>query len=153
PANVAPRGTLNRSQSLLELARKLTRASSVGIGLVSADGQLVEHLTTDPAPERTEAASAWVVALAEWAHRPAAEQGSAGPPRPPLSSLAEGPFLAIPLNCSDRCPGVLYAMRAVGETPFGADDLESARLIGACFEQGNLFEEAHLLTRLQVLNQ
>src|SRR5438445_2041057 len=46
PGAVPVRGTLNRSQCLLELARKLTGAARVGVGLISADGQFAEHLAT-----------------------------------------------------------------------------------------------------------
>src|SRR5262245_3795119 len=154
------KGTLNRSQCLLDLVRKITGASCAGVGLVSADGQLVEHLTSGCGPEMTdEAGSAWVVALTEQVHRPHAGAGEKtnGPvdvvSSPCLPGNEPGPLLAIPLTYPNRCPGVLYAARAPGSPAFGPDEEETARLIGACFEQGNLFEEAHLLTRLQVLNQ
>ncbi|HKB37766.1 MAG TPA: hypothetical protein VKD72_15070, partial [Gemmataceae bacterium] len=154
------KGTLNRSQCLLDLVRKMTGASCAGVGLVSADGQLVEHLNSGCAPEMTdEAGSAWVVALTEQVHRPHAGTGEmtndpvAAVSSPCLPGSEPGPLLAIPLTYSNRCPGVLYAARAPGSPAFGPDEKETARLIGACFEQGNLFEEAHLLTRLQVLNQ
>jgi signal transduction histidine kinase/CheY-like chemotaxis protein len=126
---------------LLNLALELTRASRVGVALVSADGQFAEHLATGDPAETAEVDTAWLVALTESAHRGAAVPASGGP------------FLAVPLTYANRCPGVLYARREPGEAPFSPENVKSAQLIGACFEQGNLFEEAHLLTRLQVLSQ
>src|SRR5205085_12309421 len=68
---VSVRGTLNRSQCLLDLALELTHASRVGVALVSADGQFAHHLPTGDPAERAEVDTAWLVALTEWAHHSA----------------------------------------------------------------------------------
>src|SRR5439155_15351765 len=118
----------------------LTGAARVGVALVSADGQFAEHLATGDPAETAEPETAWLVALTASAHRLPGAQASGGcePPgqvvpggsHPPL---AGGPFLTVPLTYADRYPGVLYVVRPPGEAPFGPDQVQAARLIGACF--------------------
>ncbi len=159
-AGVVPaQGALSRAQGLLELACRMTRSAVAGVGLVSADGALVEHVAAGlggaaPGPE----CYCWVPALAGLAEKAAGgayrtDLGDGPPGAGWPDEVPAGPFLALPLAYPNRCRAVLYLARRPGAAPFGDDDVASARVVGACFEQGSVFEECHLLTRLQVLNK
>ncbi len=154
--------SLNRPQQLLELACKVVRAGRGGVGLLSADGELVEHFSFGISDEEAVALarSPWITQLLQFVqqNQPQATRvdSLAGdyphlglPPVVP----AVGPFLAIPLNCTGRCRGALYLTRAAGQPPFSPQDEESALSICTWLEQGNLFEEARLLAQLRLLNQ
>ncbi|HXG11333.1 MAG TPA: ATP-binding protein [Gemmataceae bacterium] len=158
-----------RPQQLLVLACQLTRASWGGIGLVSVDGELVEHFSHG-IPEETAAEmvrSSWVVSLIESILRRRDEgSGVRGqefsllPPggerergEAPLGLPPTGPFLGVPLYLPGRCRGALYLARGPEEPAFGPEDEELIQPICTWLEQGRLFEEAHFHAQMQLLNR
>jgi signal transduction histidine kinase len=163
---------LSRPQQLLELACLVSQARNAGLGLLSIQGELLEHLTHgQPKPaeesggvlEIPEAYQAGVepgvIALLQFVLRQPGPvrlkrwvDANLDQPAPPGLS-AQGPFLGVPLNCPGRCRGVLYLVRSPGDAEFSADDVAAVSAIGALLEHGSLFEEARLLARLRLLNQ
>src|SRR5262249_43370198 len=137
-----------------------------GIGLLSADGEVVDHVTFGiDAQDDTELnRSPWCKGAIELVLRhpvsialadlTAAERGLAASVRAAIPHLAPvGPFLGMPFSCQGRCRGALYLTRARGRVPFGPRDQELVRPIREWLEQGTLFEEARLLAQLRLLNQ
>ncbi len=161
---VAKKVVLSRSQQLLELACKVAGASQGGIGLLSAEGDLVEHIAGG-VPEAA-AVRMWhtprltdllrfVLARPE----PTCVADLAGC-HPHLGAPADlppvGPFVGLPLRGLGRvgvAQGALYLARTPGQPAFTARDLETVEPIRTFLEQGNLFEESHLLAQLRLLNR
>ncbi|HLN31601.1 MAG TPA: ATP-binding protein [Gemmataceae bacterium] len=155
------KSTLSRPKHLLELACKVVGASQGGIGLLSGDGELVEHITYGLLD--SVAAQLWQSPWSEELTRFVLQQpgpaniedlGRAYPhlgmaPGLPLI----GPFLGIPLTCHGRNRGALYLARPQGAPPFNCQDEETVLPIHAWLEQGSLFEEARLLAQLRMLTQ
>jgi signal transduction histidine kinase len=153
--------SLNRPQHLLELLCKVVRAAHGGIGLVSADGDVIEHFTCGLPEEVSEELwrsplSGELVKLVLQQPAPlnladfAAETRLAG-----LSSRLPRPgaVLGLTLFCGGRCRGALYLARRPGEPAFGPDDEEVLLAFRPLLEQGNIFEEARLFAQLRLLNQ
>lgn len=149
----------NRSQQLLRLACMLTGASRGGLGLLSSDGMLVEHLPygldEDAAAELR--GSPGLTELTQWVLQ------QSGPVRVdnlaasyPLlaqhgANYVVGPFLGLPVNCPGRYHGALYLVRAPGEPAFSPDALDEVEPIRTLLEQESLYEETHLLSQLRLL--
>ncbi len=161
PTSAQRRSLRGRLQYLLELVGKSVRAAHGGVGLLSAEGELVEHVTFG-VPEGASAEllrSSWGAELLQFVQRRpgptladdlATEEPKLGfPPGLP----AVGPFVGVPINCPGRSRGGFYLARAVGEPGFGPQDLEAVVPAAAWLEQADLFEEARLLARLRLLNQ
>jgi signal transduction histidine kinase len=155
--------SLSRPQHLLELVAKAVGASHGAIGLVSAEGDLQEHVTfgirEDLAAQLR--SSPWggeliqcllhhtaPVKVSDFGRDLSACAMTAGQP-----PLATGPFLGVPLICHGRCRGALYLARELGQPPFSDQDLETVLPVCTWLEHGNLFEEARLLAQLRLLNQ
>jgi signal transduction histidine kinase/CheY-like chemotaxis protein len=157
---------LSRPHHLLELLGKAVGAAHGAIGLVSAEGDLQEHMTfgIDEGLAQELRGSPWGgelirCILHQTAPIKVADFGrdlpACGLPlsvigQPPL---ATGPFLGVPLICHGRCRGALYLARAPGQPPFSDQDLETILPVCTWLEHGNLFEEARLLAQLRLLNQ
>jgi signal transduction histidine kinase len=157
---------LSRPHHLLELVAQAVRAAHGALGLVSAEGELQEHIafgkdggTAGEAPR-----SLWSSALIQFLLDEAgpvnvADFGRDLPARGVALSLAAqpplatGPFLGVPLISHGRCRGALYLARRPGEPPFSEQDLQVVLPVRTWLEQGNLFEEARLLAQLRLLNQ
>jgi signal transduction histidine kinase/ActR/RegA family two-component response regulator len=155
-----PQGLQSRPQRLLELACKIARAGQGGIGLLSAEGELLEYLTVGLPERSTSELRHW-----SWGHEVARfVLQQARPTRVanlahalphlgvPPGLPAVGPFLGVPINCLASSPGSLYLARSPGEPAFGHEDEELLVHLTALLEQGSLFEEAHLLDQLRLLN-
>jgi signal transduction histidine kinase/CheY-like chemotaxis protein len=143
---------------LLELAFRAVRASRAGIGLLTADGELIEHLSIGAGRSATvalEQSSAFLGLLQTAQRQPAPMRLERGAPSSRTEDpLAEtGPFLAVPLSCAGRSRGVLYLLREAGDLEFTRAEEELLAPVGSWLEQANLSEEARLLNRLQLLNQ
>jgi signal transduction histidine kinase len=159
PGGVPKKISESRSQQLLELACKLTGARLGGVGLLAADGAVVEHLPLG-IPEEAAAAlrrSTRLTNLLRWVlQQPgpvrvddlAACQPHLGRPDP---GPALGPFLGLGVNCPGRYRGALYLARSPGEPPFGPAELDAVQPIREWLEQAALYEEAHLLAQLRLL--
>lgn len=152
---------LGRPQHLLELACKVVQAPWGGVGLLSEDGELVEHFAYGVSEELAAdlLRSTWTLDLLRYA---LAQPGSTF--LPDLTDEAEqlgtppglspiGPFLALPLQFPGRCRGALYLGRARGAPPFGPADEEMVQPICTWLENGKLFEEAHFQAQMQLLNR
>jgi signal transduction histidine kinase len=158
-SEVATLSTLSRPEQLLSLACLVARADVGGVGLLSAQGELVEHFTTGLTEETVVSlrCSAWPVSLVQFVLRqpgPVSLSGwptEASPKRLTLPAL--GSFLAVPLTCPGRCRGVLYLGRLPGGKPFDTTNMQAVQGIGRFLEQGSLFEEARLMARMRLLNQ
>jgi signal transduction histidine kinase len=159
PGNTPKRVSESRSQQLLELAGKLTGARLGGVGLVSAEGTLVEHLTVGISEEAAAAMarSAGLTSLIRWLlQQPgpvrvgdlAACQPHLGPIE---AGFAVGPLLGLPLHCPGRYQGALYLARTPDDAPFGPADLRAIEPIRTWLEQASLYEEVHLLAQLRLL--
>jgi signal transduction histidine kinase/CheY-like chemotaxis protein len=150
-----------RPQHLLNLVCRVLGAARGAIGLVSAEGDLVEHLSFGvPEDVATELArSAWSEGLVQailrqplplnlpdFAQNPF---GLALPPTPP----ALGPFLGVPLFFHGRPRGALYLARLPGQPAFDAHDQETVLPICAWLELGNLVEETRVQAQLRLLNR
>lgn len=157
----ARRVTLGRPQQLLEVACRVAQASWGGVGLLSSEGDLVEHLSHGVGEEAMAELlhSPWTAELVRFAaRRPGAtyqrdlvgELPWLGTPPP---SLSVGPFLGVPLNFPARCRGVLYVCRQRGAPPFGPADEEVLQPICTWLDHGRLHEEAHFHAQLQLLNR
>jgi GAF domain-containing protein len=153
PRKVSP----GRLAHLLQLAHRAIRADKAGIGLLSAEGTLVEHLTVGIDRDETvrlERLDSFQALLAAVMRRPAPTRVA----QLALEGLSNEnavavPFLGVPLHCAGRSRGVLYLMRNVGEAEFTHEDEELLGPVGTWLEQANLSEEARLLNRLRLLNQ
>jgi signal transduction histidine kinase len=157
----ARRTTLGRPLHLLELACRVTHAPWGGLGLVTGDGELAEHLCFG-LPEETVAEllrSHWAAGLLRFVlGRPAAtvldDLGRQAPQLgAPPGQARVGSFLGMPINLSGRCRGVLYLCRAPGSPPFTSEEEELLHPVCAWLEQGRLLEEAHFQAQLQLLNR
>jgi signal transduction histidine kinase/CheY-like chemotaxis protein len=152
---------LGRSHQLLELACKVAGAAVGGLGLVSAEGELAEHIafgiSEDAASEMRR--SPQLTELLQFILRQPEptcldDLGAAQPRLGVWTGLpALGPFLGLPLQCPSRYRGALYLVRRPGQPAFGPADGETIEPIRAWLEQGSLFEEAHLLSQLRLLNR
>jgi signal transduction histidine kinase/CheY-like chemotaxis protein len=160
-SNLHPKAGPSRPKHLLELACRIVGASQGGIGLLSGDGELIEHVTYGISEEA--AAQLWHSPRTAELIRFVLQQ-----PVPtnikdfakdypclgmPADLPAVGPFLGIPLMCHGRCRGALYLVRPAHAPAFSAADEETVLPIHAWLEQGNLFEEARLLAQLRLLTQ
>jgi signal transduction histidine kinase len=159
-SETVPPATLTRPEQLLALARLVARAQVGGVSLLSADGELVEHLTVgfDEEAAAELRRSSWPAALVH------AALGQPGPvclstwpaeavPPEATSVPPVGAFLGVPLNCPGRCRGVLYLCRPIGAEAYNEADVEAVQSVSRFLEQGSLFEEARLLARLNLLNR
>ncbi|HMF12708.1 MAG TPA: ATP-binding protein [Gemmataceae bacterium] len=147
-----------RLAHLLELAFRAVTASRAGIGLLTTEGELIEHLTMGAAPsvaETLEQSPAFLRLLQTAQRQPAPTRLERGVRLwQEDDSLAEtGPLLAVPLNCAGRSRGVLYLLREPGDPEFTSAEEELLAPIGSWLDQANLSEEARLLNRLRLLNQ
>jgi signal transduction histidine kinase/ActR/RegA family two-component response regulator len=138
---------------VLELAARAARAERGGVALISAHGEVVEHLTWGPG--RAAAAEArragWGAELVEQLRR---EPGPVRQPRWPAGAGApDGPFLGVAFDAPGRSRCVLYLGRAAGAAEFGADDVDAVLAVGTLLEQGSPIEEARMLARMGLLNQ
>lgn len=156
---------LSRPHRLLQLVALALRASHAATGLVSAEGDLQEHVTFGVREEYAleQRHSAWsgevirfivqqarAIRVADF-HQGLPERGVsrlllAEPP------LATGPLLGVPL-CHGRSRGALYLARPPGQPPFSEQDLEMVVPICTWLEHGSFFEEARLLAQLRLLNR
>jgi signal transduction histidine kinase/ActR/RegA family two-component response regulator len=169
-----PKVAANRPQQLLELAGKVARAAWGGIGLLS-EGELVEHLTFGISDQNaTELArAAWFVPFIRLIHNSPApvtlkdvansglmtgEPTSAdGEPRahflnPGMGLPPLGSFLGLPLNCPGLYQAALYLARTPEQPPFDTADEDTVMAICGWLEQARIYDGAHLLTRLRLLN-
>jgi signal transduction histidine kinase len=161
PGLAPKKATLNRPQHLLQLACKVVRAAHGGIGVVSIDSDLMEHLTTG-LPEQV-AEDMWRSSLGNGLIRLVLQQTglvnvadftNASPGLqtvPHLSSL--GPVLGMSLLCGGRCRAVLYLARTQGQPAFNQAEEETLLAFRPLLEQGNIFEETRLFAQLRLLNQ
>jgi signal transduction histidine kinase len=156
----AASSTRTRPQQLLDLARLVTRADLGGIALLSAQGELVDHLTGGVAEGMLAAVrhAPWVDHLVRFVLRqpgaialPNWPEGACPPADAGLPAI--GTFIAMPLTCPGRCRGVAYLGRRHGSEPFAGHDLEAFQSVGHFLEEGSLFEEARLLARVRLLTQ
>jgi signal transduction histidine kinase len=154
PRKIGP----GRLAHLLDLAFRAVRASQGGIGLLTADGELVEHITrgmSDGEARELEHSPVLIGLLQLVLRHPVPTRRESltvvGAQRD--TSLPVGPFLGVPLTCSGRSRGVLYLIRGVGEPGFTKEDEELLSPVATWLEQANLSEEARLLNRLRVMNQ
>jgi signal transduction histidine kinase len=138
----------NRPRQLLELACKVLDARRGGIAFLTPEGDLAEHIcwsaAADSLAEREQAAP-----LLELLPQVLEQPG------PALidNRLARGPFLGVPVRCAGRSRGVLYLAREPGGLPFQPRDVETLAPVRTWLEQGQLGEEAHLLSQLHLLNR
>jgi signal transduction histidine kinase/CheY-like chemotaxis protein len=157
---------LSRPHQLLQLIAKANCASHGAIGLVSAEGDLQEHVTFGMGDDVTlePHRSTWnrelilcivqqavVVNVPDFSQDPLPRGMSLAPAAQP--PLATGPFLGVPLICHGRCRGALYLARPPGQPPFSDQDLETLLPVCTWLEHGSFFEEARLLAQLRLLNQ
>lgn len=147
-----------RLAHLLELAFRAVRAARAGIGLLTVDGELIEHLSVAMTRDEgiaLEGSPAFLELLQTASRQPAPTRLERVTPDcqagGPLANI--GSFLGVPLSCAGRNRGVLYLLRGVGDGEFTPEDEELVAPIGSWLEQANLSEEARLLNRLRVLNQ
>jgi signal transduction histidine kinase len=159
--SVPQKVSLSRSHQLLELACRVVHACRGGLGLMSAAGELVEHIpfgvTEEEAAEM--ARNSHLGDLVQFVlcqpgpvfldNLAASHPHLGQPPQmPPL-----GPFLGLPLHCPGRYRGALYLARSPGKPAFQPGDLPTVEPIRTWLEQGSLYEEAHLLSQLRLLNR
>jgi signal transduction histidine kinase len=150
-----------RPQHLLELACKAVAASHGGIGLLSAEGDLIEHVAFGVSEKAS--AELW---RAPWAReligfvleKPVYVQiEDLGAQRPVLAQPealpAVGPFLAVPFVGAARSRGAIYLMRPPGARPFSPAEVQTVLPLRGWLEQGKLFEESGVLAQLRLLNQ
>jgi signal transduction histidine kinase/CheY-like chemotaxis protein len=151
PRKVSP----GRLASLLELASRAVGASRAGIGLLTLEGDLLEHLscglTRDEAVE-LEQSAVFLALLKRVMRQPAPTRLERVPESAP-ALLAGGSILGVPLSCAGRSRGVLYLWRRADQREFTREEEELLAPISAWLEQANLSEEARLLNRLRVLNE
>jgi signal transduction histidine kinase len=161
PSSVPKKILLSRSHQLLELACRVAGAPFGGVGLVSAEGELVEHIPYGLA-EQDGAEPGDSSRLAKLVHfvlrQPepmCLDDLAATHPRlgAPDGLAALGPFLGLPLHCPGRYRGVLYLARGPDQPGFRKSEREMVEPIRTWLEQGSLFEEAHLLAQLRLLNR
>jgi signal transduction histidine kinase/CheY-like chemotaxis protein len=150
-----------RSQQLLELACKVARAALGAIGVASAEGNLVEFISFGLSEEaaREVRRSAWLSDLVQAILRQSGALAGAdlGLAFPRLSNPAGlpalGPFLAQPLNCPGRYRVAMYLARRSGQPEFTPAEKEAIEPIRTFLEQGSVYEEAHLLSQLRLMNR
>jgi len=151
---------VSHSQQALDLAFKFLRASQGGIAILSADGELLEHLVCGQPSELPgeRERTTWFLHLmrriAQHAGPLRTTAGEWSDPSLDLEALEArvGPLLAIPFHCPSRCRGVFYLGRPDGQTEFTSADEETAQSLCTWIEQGNLIDETRLLAQLQLLN-
>jgi signal transduction histidine kinase/CheY-like chemotaxis protein len=147
----------SRPSNLLELACQVVHASFGGMALLSAGGELVEHLTAGLSDDTADALgqSAWLTNLLGLAlPRPGPGVLDAGVVGPVLPGVpAPSSLLTVPLSRPGRFRGLLYLARPAGEPAFNGRDQELVLPVCACLASGALFEEAYLLSQLRLLNQ
>jgi signal transduction histidine kinase/ActR/RegA family two-component response regulator len=145
----------------LELACKATRATHGGLGLLSTDGELLEHFTFGIPPENEDelrrhgGADDLVRYLLEPLETLHHVDLSTAPvtPRCCRALPPTGPLLRLALATNGRRRGVLYLARATGATPFGPQEEEIILALQTSLEQATLFDEARLLAQIRLLNQ
>lgn len=167
------RASRSRPQHLLDLSCTLVQARWGGIGLFSANGELIDHITTGLEEDIAIALGRSPAMLDFFARTlpagsPLRGRGMIGGcsrerERPDERAQAEEPgvpglpasdaFLALPLGHLGRYRGVLYVVRSPEAPPFTVEDEERLRPVCACLDQASLFEETHLLAQLRLLNQ
>jgi signal transduction histidine kinase/CheY-like chemotaxis protein len=144
----------------VELACKVCRACWGGIGLLSVEGELIEHLTYG-IDNQTVLSLGYLPLTGEFNRIVLRQRGSIQLNRwlgvddrdkrsaalPPLGSL-----LAVPLISAGLTRGILYLVRPPEKPAFGPEDEDKIEALGTWSDQGNLFEESHLLARLRLLN-
>ncbi len=155
------RAARNRPQHLLDLACKVLGASWGGVGRLTVEGELFDHMIAGASEEMATSLNQAPALLKLFArvlqmNVPLREHVPAGRSAewsdlPGLPSA--GSLLAMPFCSMGRFRGVLYLVREAGQPEFDPLDEETARPICACLEQAGLFEEAHLLAQLRLLNQ
>jgi signal transduction histidine kinase/ActR/RegA family two-component response regulator len=150
-----------RPRNLLELACKATRATHGGLGLLSTEGELLEHFTFGiPAENEDELRRhggaddlvRYLLESMETLHHVDLSTAATTPPccraLPPT-----GPVLRLALATNGRRGGVLYLARPAGATPFGPQEEEIILALQTSLEQAALFDEARLLAQIRLLNQ
>lgn len=143
-----------RLEPLLDLACRAVSASLGGLGFLSPDGDVIDHLTRGGPADRAAVAELLQLVSRQPAPTRVVDLAEAGLLPESLSpSRPLGPFLGIPLTCPGRGRGALYLARPRGEAPFAPQDEDLVRPLAAWLEQANLAEEARLLARLRVLTQ
>ncbi len=151
----------NRPEEFLDLACKAVRATHAGIGFLSAEGNLIEYIAHGGGAgnSATVVPAAGIRELLAFIVRQARPVRVAEPAfdcRCPAAALLRplpGALQAVPLVRPGRFPGALYVTRPAGEAGFTLQDEEVVLSIGACLEQENLFEQAHLLSQMRLLNR
>ncbi|HEV3117359.1 MAG TPA: GAF domain-containing protein, partial [Gemmataceae bacterium] len=150
-----------RPQQLLALVCKAVRASLGGVGVLGADGKLREHWTVGmhgdlEAKLRCSAGGAALVHFI-LEHAAPLRLANFDPIRQELALPAElgeiGPFLGIPLVYHGRPVGAFYLARPRGEAAFSPEDDQIVLPVREWLAQGDLFEEARLLSQLRLLTQ
>jgi signal transduction histidine kinase/CheY-like chemotaxis protein len=150
-----------RPKNLLELACKATRATHGGLGLLSADGELLEHFTfgfTAEAEEALRQAGGAVELVRYLLESPEVlhqiDLTGTSPTPPCYRGLpSTGPLLRLALAGNGRRRGVLYLAREAGAAPFGRQEEEIILTLQTSLEQAALFDEARLLGQMRLLNQ
>jgi signal transduction histidine kinase len=150
-----------RPKNLLELACKATRATHGGLGLLSADGELLEHFTLGFPAEAEEALRQaggalelvrYLLESPEVLHQ--IDLAETSPTPPCCRGLpSTGPLLRLALATNGRRRGVLYLAREAGAAAFGRQEEEIILTLQTSLEQAALFDEARLLGQMRLLNQ
>src|SRR5258708_1098848 len=115
---------VSHSQQALDLAFKFLRASQGGIAILSADGELLEHLVCGQPSELPgeRERTTWFLHLmrriAQHAGPLRTTAGEWSDPSLDLEALEArvGPLPAIPVHCPSRCRGGVYLGRPAGQT-------------------------------------
>jgi signal transduction histidine kinase len=151
----------NRSQQLLELACKAFAAERGGIGILSADNEVIEHLTFGLGPQQATQIwrNSWTKDIVQFVLERGGRVNCANlsADHPALGKRdgfsAVGPFMAVSLLCPGRCNGALYFARSIGDSDFSSIDEDALLPLRDWLEEGKLLEETGVFRQLRLLNQ
>ena len=148
-------------QHLLRLACQVLHANLGGIGLLSVEGKLIDHiafgLTEQTADEMLQ--STWLAGLIGLLVQPEAgarvidTSGELGRPEGPSGLPPLGPLLGAPLASQGRCWGALYLSRPPGAPAFGPAEEEILGTICSWLKESNLLDEGLFLARQRLLSE
>jgi signal transduction histidine kinase len=159
PGGLPKKIAAGRSHLLLELACKIASARQAGVVLLAANGEVTEHITVGIAEEaaadlgssapfgeliQAVMNKAQPICVEDLATRFVNQRTSGSPP-------FRGSFLGMQLQFPGRYRGILYLVRAEGQTGFQTRDVEILQPLRGWLEQGSVYEEAHLLAQLRLL--
>jgi signal transduction histidine kinase/CheY-like chemotaxis protein len=154
------KGTLCRTQGILDLAAKVLDAAWGGIGILTSDGNLSKQRSFGLA-DQLAACLASAPAMAEFIRfileRSGPVRGSQWPPSVAASATTDlppmGSYLGFPLKRSGPLQGAMYLVRSVHQAPFGPQDEQAVQALLSWVDQEKILEESFLLTQLGLLNQ